>query len=385
MDSFSDEDIEYFLKSYKNNLLEGVAPNPKIPVWIEYLKTKKHYRQNGMQEDFFFNKRFNMTNEDLINLQKIMNRVLRGKKINKMNRSTVQANILSNPVLDNSNPNMYSPFDKLGTNIYSGFDENMEITEKDASKFELLSQVTGAMDDYYSKMKKAKEKKLSWKNGNKDYRYQRELDMSSGSTLNSNSNSNSYSNSDSNSYDNEINNEINYRRNLAMSGSIQDVNNPYYIEQEYSARPQVEYDVQSFAKSPLYNMSKTNIINRIDEISNILNNNNLITTDFDNGRAVPVVMTNKPIYSIRWDTDLINKQLQDENYMGLKNKDPSATRFWQDQDILNPGSQTRKPSIKNKQPFENHFQYLDCNYNRVMDPRLIGQGSRMDNRAKMER
>ena len=71
--------------------------------------------------------------------------------------------------------------------------------------------------------------------------------------------------------------------------------------------------------------------------------------------------------------------------MGLKNQDPSATRFWQDQDILNPGAQTRKPAIQNKQPFENHFQYLDCNYNRVMDPRLMGQGSRMDNRARMER
>jgi hypothetical protein len=214
------------------------------------------------------------------------------------------------------------------------------------------------MDDYYNKMKKAKEKKLSWKNGNKDYRYQRELQTSSNN---------------------------NYQQQLAMSGSIQDVNNPYYIEQEYSARPQVEYDVQSFAKSPLYNMSKTSIINRIDEISGMLNKNNLLTTEFENGRAVPVVMTNKPNYSSKWDTETIEKQLENENYMGLKNKDPSAARFWQDQDILNPGAQTRKPAIKNKQPFENHFQYLDCNYNRVMDPRLVGQGSRMDNRSKMER
>ena len=364
MNNFTDEDIEIFLKSYENNLLEGVAPNPKIPVWVEFLKTKKHYRKNGMEEDYFFNKRFNMTNEDLINLQKIMSRVTHGKKINKMNRSTVQPNILSNSLLDNSNPNMYSAFDKFDTNTFSGFDETLEITDKDANKFELLSQVSGAMDDYYTKMKKAKDKKLSWKNGNKDYRYQRELDTSSTSN-------------------NNIDN--NYQKNLAMSGSIQNVNNPYYIEQEYSARPQVEYDVQAFGKSPLYNMSKTNIINRIDEISGILNKNNLITTDFQNGRAVPVVMTNKPTYSSSWDTELINKQLEDENYMGLKNQDPSATRFWQDQDILNPGAQTRKPAIKNKQPFENHFQYLDCNYNRVMDPRLMGQGSRMDNRARMER
>ena len=374
LNNVSNEDIDNFLKSYEQNLLDGCAPSTKIPVWVEYLKTKKYYRQNGMDEDFFFNKRFGMTNSDLINLQKIINRVKQGKKINRMNRSNVNANILSNPVLDNSDPSMFSAFDRSGPNTFSAFDETQEITDRDANKFELLSQVSGAMDDYYTKMKKAKDKKLSWKNGNKDYRYQRELDSSS-QTIGANTNFNTETNSDN----------YNYQTNLAMSGSIQDVNNPYYIEQEYSARPQVEYDVQSFAKSPLYNMSKTNIINRIDEISNILDKNNLLTTDFQNGRAVPVVMTNKPNYSSKWDTDLINKQLEEENYMGLKNKDPSATRFWQDQDILNPGAQTRKPAIKNQQPFENHFQYLDCNYNRVMDPRLIGQGSRMDNRAKMER
>lgn len=333
--NFSDDDIENFLTCYKDNLLNGIVPNAKIPVWVEYLKTKKHYRQNGMDEDFFFNKRFGMTNEDLISLQKIVNRVKQGKKINRIDRANVQPNMLTNKSLDTSN-----------TGMYSMFDETEEITDAHTKRFELLSQVSGAMDEYYSKMKKAKERKLSWKNGNNDYRYQREL---------------------------------------ANSGSVQDVVNPYYLEQQYSARPQVEYDVQAFAKAPLFNMGKTNIINRIDEISSILDHNNLITTDFQNGRAVPVVLTNKPTYTNNWDTKLIDHQLKDENYMGLKNQDPAATRFWQDQDILNPGSQTRKPAIKNAQPFENHFQYLDCNYNRVPDPRLIGQGSRMDNRARMER
>jgi hypothetical protein len=355
MNNFSDEDINIFLKSYEQNLLDGIAPNSKIPVWVEYLKTKKYYRQNGMDEDFFFNKRFNMTNEDLINLQKIVNRVTHGKKINRRNTSNVQANMLTNRALDTSN-----------TGMYCDFDETQEITDRDATKFELLSQVSSAMDDYYTKMKKAKEKKLSWKNGNKDYRHQRELDLSYVPK------------------NNELD-DYQYQRNLAMSGSIQDVNNPYYIEQEYSARPQVEYDVQAFAKNPLYGMGKTNIINRIDEVSNILDKNNLITTDFRDGRSVPVVLTNKSTYSNNFDTETINKQLEGENYMGLKNQDISATRFWQDQDILNPGAQTRKPGIKNKQPFENQFDYLDCNYNRVQDPRLIGQSSRMDNRSVMKR
>ena len=141
MNNFTDENINIFLKSYETNLLEGVAPNSKIPIWVEYLKTKKYYRQNGMTEDFFFNKRFNMTNEDLINLQKIMNRVIEGKKINKINRTTVQSNMLSNSILDRTN-----------TEMYSNFDENQEITDRDANKFELLSQVSGAMDDYYTKI-----------------------------------------------------------------------------------------------------------------------------------------------------------------------------------------------------------------------------------------
>jgi hypothetical protein len=329
------DDIDIFLKSYEMNLLKGEISNSKIPVWIEYLKTKKYYRQNGMDEDFFFNKRFNMTNEDLIDLQKMINRVKNGRKINRINTSTVDANTLTNKVLDT-----------LQTGHYSNFNENEKITENDATKFELLSQVSSAMDDYYNKMKKAKDKKLAWKNGNKDYRYQREL---------------------------------------AMSGSIHNVENPYYLEQEYSARPQVEYDVQSFAKAPLYSMGKTNIINKIVRISNILDENNLITTDFQKQRSIPVVMTNKPTYSNTFDTTLINQQLEGEDYMGLKNQDPSATRFFQDQAILNSGAQTRKPALKNKQPFENQFQYLDCNYNRVQDPRLIGQGSRMDNRSQMKR
>jgi len=352
---FSDEDIDMFLKSYAENLLDGIVQHSKIPIWVEYLKTKKYYRQNGMEEDFFFNKRFKMTNEDLITLQKIINRVKQGRKINRRNNTNIQANMLSNQMMDVSN-----------TNMYSTFDETEEITQKDASKFELLSQVSSAMDDYYSKMKKAKEKKLAWKNGNKDYRYQRELDLSS---VPKNPKFENYM----------------HKQNLALAGSVQDVNNPYYIEQEYSTRPQIEYDAQAFAKSPLMNMGKTNIINQIDQISNILDDNNLITTEFKDGRAVPVVMTNKPTYTSHFDTNTINKQLSEENYLGLKTQDPVATRFWQDQDILNSKSQIRKPAIKNKQPFENQFQYLDCNYNRVQDPRLIGQSSRMDNRSIMKR
>jgi hypothetical protein len=56
-------------------------------------------------------------------------------------------------------------------------------------------------------------------------------------------------------------------------------------------------------------------------------------------------------------------------------------RFNQDQDILKVNLITRETSQKNKQPFENQFQYLDCNYNKIPNKSLIGESSRMDNRT----
>ena len=69
----------------------------------------------------------------------------------------------------------------------------------------------------------------------------------------------------------------------------------------------------------------------------------------------------------------------------LKNRDPVSDRFWQDNDLLNAGPNTRIQAIKNEQPFENQFQYLDANYNRVPDPRLNGTATRFQNRSTFKR
>ena len=337
MDSFSNEDINLLIKSYETNLLDNIIINDKLPVWVEYLKAKRHYRNNGMDEDYFFKKRFNITNDDLISIRKLIDRVKQGKKLTKDN---IPTNVRGNSV------------DRCSTNIYSDFNENEEIDDKSASKFELLSQVEGAMSEYYAKMKKNKEKKMEWKNGNKNYRYQRELQL---------------------------------------AGSVSGVPDNYYVAEMSQERPQIEYDVQDFARSPLFNMSKTNIINKIDKVTDILAHNNLLSNEFDTEykKSVPVINTRKQTYTSEFDIDNIAKMLgdnsnQDVNYIDThqngKISDPVAQRFWQDQDIMNSGSTTRKPAIKNAQPFENQFQYLDCNYNRVMDDRLFGQSSRMDNR-----
>ena len=343
MDSFSNEDINMFIKSYELNLLDNVVINEKLPVWVEYLKAKRHYRNNGMDEDYFFKKRFNITYDDLASIHKLMDRVKQGKTLTK---DPVNTNVRGNSMyIRNTNS-----VDRSASNIYSDFNENEEIDDSAATKFELLSQVEGAMADYYAKMKKNKEKKMAWKNGNKNYRYQRELQL---------------------------------------AGSVGGIPDNYYVAEQHQERPQIEYDVLDFAKSPLFNMSKTNIINKIDKVSNILQHNNLLSNDFDTEykKSVPVVNTRKQTYSNEFDIDNIAKMLgdtshKDVNYVNTQANisDPVAQRFWQDQDIMNSGSTTRKPCIKNEQPFENQFQYLDCNYNRVQDDRLLGQSSRMDNR-----
>jgi ribosomal protein S19E (S16A) len=73
MDNFENEDINIFINSYKQHIIENPLLNSKIPMWVEYLKTKKHYKENGMEEDYFFKKRFRITEEDLITIHKLMN------------------------------------------------------------------------------------------------------------------------------------------------------------------------------------------------------------------------------------------------------------------------------------------------------------------------
>ena len=63
---FSDEDIDLLVRSYEMNINQG-SPllDSKIPVYIEYLKTKKYYRMNNIEQDYFFNKRFNISEHDI--------------------------------------------------------------------------------------------------------------------------------------------------------------------------------------------------------------------------------------------------------------------------------------------------------------------------------
>lgn len=136
--NFTDEDIILFLNSYNQNLLKGVVLDRQIPNYVVYLKSVKHYRDNGITPDPFFRKRLNITKDDDEKIQRLMDRLKRGKNLYHR-----QINNTASPVVSNT-PN----------NIYSSFNENEEYVPK----FELLNNLQGAMNDYYKKMNKRKNK-----------------------------------------------------------------------------------------------------------------------------------------------------------------------------------------------------------------------------------
>ncbi len=326
MDNFTSEDIDLFIESYNKHVVENPLLNQKIPLWVEYLKTKKYYSENGMEPDYFFNKRFGITNDDLVKIRELMDRVKNGKSLDRRLKTKIKGNSGFDPMSSGGN--------------YSQFDEQEDYENKPAT-FELLSEVQDAMDSYQNKMKKQAYRR-NWKQGQKT------------------------------------------SRNWEPEGSVAGIPDRYYESDMFSEKPQISYDVQAFARTGMLNMNKTNQIQKLEKINNILNHNDLITNDFDDEykRSVPNLACRKKVqFSNDIDTSIKSGDEQ------LKNMDIGAARFWQDQDILNngPSSTDKNKCIPNRNPFEHQFQYLDSNYNRVPDPRLMGQGSRNDNRSMFRR
>jgi hypothetical protein len=345
MDNFVDEDIDLFCSNYKEHIASNPLLNSKIPIWVEYLKTKKHYKENGMDEDYFFKRRFAITDDDLITIHKLIDRVKRGKTLTKISTSNIKG-----------------ASSTLGSNIYGMFDETKNYEDTN-SGFELMNEIAPALNDYNKKMKKH-QNRHKWKESN-----------------------------DSRVWD--------------PIGTIKDEPDRYYTEELYSTRPQVEFDVQDFGRTQMFNMNKTNIIQQLDEINDILDSNNLITNDFDTEykRSVPVINSKKKVqFTNKIDPCIGNNELTESNRSEYKfgngmvsgleqglggpvkyTGGPEASRLWQDVDLLSGRGLTRKPSVENRTSYEHQFQYLDGNYNRVPDPRITGTSSRLENRSNFKR
>ena len=93
-DDFTNQDIDLFIRSYEMNLNQN---NPlldsKIPIYVEFLKTKKYYRINQMDEDYFFKKRFNITNQDIDMINKLILKIKNGETLNHLVDYKVNGNI----------------------------------------------------------------------------------------------------------------------------------------------------------------------------------------------------------------------------------------------------------------------------------------------------
>ena len=338
---FCNEDIDMLVNSYEMNINQG-SPllDSKIPVYIEFLKTKKYYRINNMDEDYFFNKRFNITEQDINVINELINRIKNGKNLHHSMNYNINGNYFNagnnNSAKNNSGNSLVN---------YSNFDENEDLTNKD--KFELLSQVEGAMNDYYTRMKKLKNRKI---------------------------------NSSVNNYGNE-------RSFNVPANSVAEIPDRYYNNGLNSERPDIQYDVLGFAKSKLMNTRLTgnnSVASKLDKINNIIDYNQE-SSEFDTEfkKSIPNINSRKKV-SFNNNNFIKNNLTGQELYENEEEEireNSNNNRFWQDQDILKTNLTTRNPCLKNKQPFENQFQYLDSNFNRVLDPRLMGESSRQDNRS----
>jgi hypothetical protein len=144
--SYTNEDIMLFLTSYQNNLLNGVILDRQISNYAIYLKSIKYYRENNIDPDPFFKKRLNIYPEDDEKILRLIDRLKRGKNLyhRQINNSTV-------PLKSDTT-----------TTIYSTFSEG----ENYVPKFELLSNLQGAMDEYHKKMNKKQQKYENKKHSN---------------------------------------------------------------------------------------------------------------------------------------------------------------------------------------------------------------------------
>ncbi len=305
MDNFSNEDILMFINSYNENLIKGVVKSVKIPVYVEYLTLKYQYRKNGIDEDVFFKKRFQITTDDLVTIHKLIERLKEGKTLNQTKK--INASGISN--------NMSN---------FATFNEDEQVVE---GKFEILSQVQGAMDDYHKKMKKLQKKKVDWKKVN-DYNFQ-----------NNNNYDSHMSNSDIYHKLNTMNDEINYKNNYTNDNNYINNNNNYANNNNNYAN------------------NNNNYVNN----NNYANNNNYTNGNYQNVNNVNIEYPNVS-YGKKND-EILFKQTND--------------RFFQDVNVKKQfGDGNENLPVKYFNENSNNFNNSNISY-------VTGEQTRQDNRSYM--
>jgi hypothetical protein len=406
-DIMNNNDIDLFINTYEKELNNGIVPHPKIGLWIQYLKALKFYNVNNIDKDPFFDKRHSITKNDINEINNFMVRIKKGKQLYKNDNYNISGNGYGGGGGGRGSSGS-NPF--INYNYVDG-DEGDDDGSTSNKNFELLSQVEGALHEYNEKMRKNKNKNSA-------------MNMSKNRTETMSRNgSNGFRAVDGGRVDKAMNNcHDNYKFGVQdfANGPVTNANKLNAINQIDATNKLINYNYTNnfdneFKRSipniannkrhqehnSQYNLVNDNLVN-YNLVNDNLVNDNLVNDNLVNDNLVNYNLVNDNTISGMVGSAMgVGSRAMASNGVGgigcngvgdMGGNDISERyqqdalytnnyRFNQDQDILKVNLITRETSQKNKQPFENQFQYLDCNYNRIPNKSLIGESSRMDNRT----
>lgn len=132
------QQIDLFLHNY-NEMLNHPSfnHNNKLHVYAEYLKHKKYYMQNNI-DDTMLARAYGLSKSDMVDLDNVIEHLEYGNKLYKPERK-LDTNIQGNDI----------------QSTFYNYNEDDEIKN---TGFELLNEVASAMDSYHKKMKTIKSK-----------------------------------------------------------------------------------------------------------------------------------------------------------------------------------------------------------------------------------
>jgi hypothetical protein len=309
--NLSTPEINLFINSYEQNQFGNIVRNNRIPVYVEFLKRIRYYRDNNITifDDVYasMKKQYQLTNDDLTQINILVGKLMQNKSLFRTTPSQIAQ------AYHDTTYSTISPFkEEDDYSKYSG-------------KFELLDQVSDAMDKYQRRMKKSMARKLDWKKQENERTLQNDID--------------------------------------GRAYAVED----RYHSGEYEGRPNVNYDYYTNPVGAMMYPNQPNTITQnIENLYNELNGTSSPPTDFD-----ILTQANKPnIYTKKEDATTTNLP---------------ANRFMDDAIRINNGLTTKIKNPINRQLPEHGYQYLKTNPNRVMDDRLVGDASRMENRTYVRR
>ena len=398
MSNLTPEDMSLFIASFQieNNPNNNIIRDGRIPIYVEYIKHLKYYADNNIdlnanlkpnEQNMPLRKKYQITNDDLMQINKLVEKIKNGSSLYRTTSSQI-----ANPYHDTS-------YSTIAT-----FEEKDDYGV-DAGKFELLDQVSDAMDKYKKKMKKSMDRKYDWKKQENNKILQNDLEAWELANNNFNNSNNSFNNLNKFNNNNNNNNFNNCNGNACKQWkdgpysyyqdkcntfrNPQDEHSRYYNEGMNSERPQIDYERYSNPQSAMLGTPSDNIISKtIDKIYNELGNESTSDFDVNNRQIKPNMYSKKSISQPYLASGNRPYWLQpnDNNQANPNEMNLPENRFVQDiQERLVRQDFTKEKNPINKNIPEFGYQYLKENPNRAMDDRFISASTRMENKTYVRR